>query len=145
MVYLCLPTESKNDVAHFATGGNKFHFYTAHKSAQLSYKETAMSAIDSKHMLEIINILPQNFPAKDGRAAGTIYKAQCLMHGGDGGVVVGQLLIPKTLIETTAGKYLAEFELAVDYKMNVVPRVTALHPWSKPVQSPSAPLSPKTP
>jgi hypothetical protein len=96
-----------------------------------------MSAIDNKHLLEIVNVVPQNYPAKDGRAAGTIHKAQCLMHGGDGGVLIGQLMLPKHLIETPPGKYLAEFELAVDYKMQVVPRVTVLHPWAN-RQQPSA-------
>jgi hypothetical protein len=101
-----------------------------------------MSAIDNKHLLEIVNIVPQEYPAKDGRAAGKIFKAQCLMHGSDGGVLIGQLMLPKHLIETPPGKYLAEFELAVDYKMQVVPRVTVLHPWASRQPVPAADQKP---
>lgn len=90
-----------------------------------------MSAIDNKHLLEIINVVTQEYPAKGDRKAGTMFKAQCLFHGGDGGVMVGQMLLPKELKETTPGKYLAEFELGVNYKLEVVPRITALHAHGK--------------
>lgn len=92
-----------------------------------------MSAIDNKHLLEIIGVIPQEYPPKNGRPGGVIHKAQCVFHGGDSGVQVGQLLLPQNLKDTPPGKYLAEFELGVNYKLEVVPKITLLHPHGKSV------------
>lgn len=94
-----------------------------------------MSAIDNKHLLEIINIVPQAYEAKNGRAAGTMYKAQCVCHGGDEGIVIGQLVLPRHLKDTKPGKYLAEFRLGVNFKLEVVPMITALHVFEGPVHA----------
>jgi hypothetical protein len=87
-----------------------------------------MSAIDNKHLLEILQVLPAKIAAKGDRKEFTLHKAQCVFHGGEQGVQVGQLILPDSMKDTTAGKYLAEFELAVNYKLEVIPRIIALHP-----------------
>lgn len=104
-----------------------------------------MSAIDSKHLIEIIAINVQSGTAKKTGNPYAIHKAQCVVRGPDNSVQIGELNLPKELAEKTPpGKYLAEFELGVSFERLVVPRITSLHPWgdNRP-QSASAGSAPK--
>lgn len=87
-----------------------------------------MSAIDNKHLIEIIAINEDSGTSKRTGNPWKMYKAQCVVRGPDGVVKIGELILPKQLAETTKpGRYLAEFELDVSFERLVVPRITALH------------------
>jgi hypothetical protein len=87
-----------------------------------------MSAIDNKHLIEIVAINEASGISKKTGNAWTMHKAQCVVRGPDNSVVIGELMLPKELaLTTTPGKYLAEFELGVSFERIVVPRITALH------------------
>lgn len=89
-----------------------------------------MAAIDNKHLLEILNVVVQSGTSKKSGNPFTLHKAQCVFHGGADGMQIGQLILaPKIAEVTKPGKYLAEFELGVNFNLEVVPRITALHPW----------------
>jgi len=94
-----------------------------------------MSAIDNKHLIDIVAISHAAGISKKTGNAWEMYRAQCVVSGPDNTVKVGELLLPNTLKDTTPGRYLAEFELDVSFDRLVVPRITALHPHgsNKPV------------
>jgi hypothetical protein len=88
-----------------------------------------MSAVDNKHLLEILAVNLQKGISKKTGNPYEIYKAQCVVKGPDQSIQVGELNLPKHLKETTPGKYLAEFELGVNVERLLVPVITNLHPW----------------
>lgn len=94
-----------------------------------------MSAIDNKHLVEIIAINKESGIAKKSGNPWEMWKAQCIVRGPDGVTKIGELILPKTLTNTAPGKYLAEFELDVSFERVVVPRITALHAWALPAGS----------
>lgn len=87
-----------------------------------------MAAVDNKHLIEIIAVNKSGGISKKTGNPWEMYKAQCVVKGPDSSVQVGELNLPKHLIETAPGKYLAEFELGVNFDLKVVPVITALHP-----------------
>jgi len=98
-----------------------------------------MSAIDNKHLIDIVGISHASGISKKSGNAWEMYRAQCVVSGPDNAVKVGELLLPNALKDTAPGRYLAEFELDVSFDRLVVPRITALHPHGsgKPVAKPA--------
>lgn len=91
-----------------------------------------MSAIDNKHLIEILAINLQSGVSKKSGLPYAIHKAQCVVRGPDQSTQIGEMNIPKELADKTPpGKYLAEFELGVSFERLVVPRIVALHPWAE--------------
>lgn len=86
-----------------------------------------MSAIDNKHLIEIVSIQESSGISRKTGNPWKMYRAQCVVTGGDSGAKVGELLLPDSLKDTAPGKYLAEFQLDVSFERLVVPRITALH------------------
>ncbi|WP_293781260.1 hypothetical protein [uncultured Oxalicibacterium sp.] len=90
-----------------------------------------MAAVDTKHLINIIAVNKDSGISKRTQQPWEMYKAQCVVRGPDNSVKIGELILPKSLAETTPGDYLAEFELDVSFERVVVPRITALHPHGK--------------
>ncbi|MDO9421056.1 MAG: hypothetical protein Q7T66_10365 [Herminiimonas sp.] len=90
-----------------------------------------MSAVDNKHLIEIIAVNKESGIAKRTGNPWEMHKAQCVVRGPGNSVQIGELILPKDLANTTPGTYLAEFELAVSFERIVVPRITVLHPHGK--------------
>lgn len=86
-----------------------------------------MSAIDNKHLINIVSINTDT-GVKNGKEW-SMPKAQCVVTGPDGKTQIGELLLPKALADTPPGKYLAEVAMSVNYQRQVVPVVTALHAY----------------
>jgi hypothetical protein len=86
-----------------------------------------MSAVDNKHLIEVLAVNVQRGTAKKSGNPYEIHKAQCVIKGPDGVIQIGEMNLPKHLIETKPGKYLAEFELGVNFDRLVVPVITNLH------------------
>lgn len=98
-----------------------------------------MSAVDNKHLVEIVAINVQKGDSKKTGRPYEIHKAQCVVTGPDGAMSIGELNLSKELAVSTApGKYLVEFELAVSYERMVIPRIIALHAHSGGRVSPGA-------
>jgi hypothetical protein len=106
-----------------------------------------MSAIDNKHLIEIIAVNLEGGTTKNGPNAGKPWemrKAQCVIKGPDNSVKVGVLTLPKVMQEPKPGRYLAEFELGIDFDNKVIPLLTALHPFdNKNSSTPAAAAAPK--
>lgn len=91
-----------------------------------------MSAVDNKHLIEIIAINVDGGISKKTGLPWQMHKAQCVVRGPDNSIQIGELLLPRDLAEnTTPGNYLAEFELGVSFERVIVPRITVLHPHGK--------------
>lgn len=101
-----------------------------------------MPAVDTKHLINIIAVNKEGGISKKTGNPWEMYKAQCVIRGPDNSVKIGELILPKTLAETTPGDYLAEFELDVSFERVVVPRITALHPHGN-KSAPAAAQAPK--
>lgn len=86
-----------------------------------------MAAIDSKHLVEILAVNRESGTSKKTGNAWEMFKAQCIITS-DNRTKIGELIMPKHLVDTTPGKYLVEFELDVSFDRVVVPRIIALHP-----------------
>jgi hypothetical protein len=100
-----------------------------------------MSAVDNKHLIEILAVnKASGISGKTGKPW-EILKAQCIVKGPDNSVQVGELNLPKSLLETTPGKYLAEFELGVNFDLKVIPVITKLHPHGDAANKPAAAAS----
>lgn len=102
-----------------------------------------MSAIDNKHLINILAINTDTGISKKTGNAWSMPKAQCVVTGPDGVVKIGELILPKALAETKPGQYLAEFELDVSFDRVVVPRITALHPFAAKTAQPVQPATAK--
>lgn len=89
-----------------------------------------MSAIDNKHLINIVAVNKESGVAKKTGNAWEMSKAQCVITGPDGSTKIGELILPKSLADTQPGKYLAEFQLAVSYERVVIPQIIALHPYN---------------
>lgn len=89
-----------------------------------------MSAIDNKHLINIVAVNVESGIAKKTQNPWTMHKAQCVITGPDGSTKIGELILPKALADTPPGKYLAEFQLAVSFERVVVPQIIALHAYS---------------
>lgn len=87
-----------------------------------------MPAIDNKHLLNIIAINVEEGISKKTGQPWKMHKAQCALVGPDGKTQIGELNLSRALADTQPGKYLAEFELAVNYERLVVPQIVMLHP-----------------
>lgn len=87
-----------------------------------------MSAIDNKHLINIVAVNKESGIAKKTGNAWEMHKAQCVVTGPDGSTKIGELILPKALADTKPGKYLAEFQLAVSFERIVIPQIIALHP-----------------
>lgn len=87
-----------------------------------------MAAVDNKHQLQILAVNLSEGKSKRTGNDWRMHKAQCVMQGPDGSVQVGELLLPKSMAHVPPGKYLAEFELGINYDRLVVPVLTQLHP-----------------
>lgn len=101
-----------------------------------------MSAIDNKHLIEIVSVQESSGVSRKTGSPWKMYRAQCVVTGGDKGAKVGELLLPDTLKETQPGKYLAEFQLDVNFERLVIPRITALHPHASAAPRPQQKSSP---
>lgn len=97
-----------------------------------------MSAIDNKHLIEIVSVQEASGISRKTGNPWKMYRAQCVVTGGDSGAKVGELLLPDSLKDTSPGKYLAEFQLDVSFERLVVPRITALHPHGANANRPQA-------
>lgn len=101
-----------------------------------------MPAVDNKHLIEILVVNESNGVSKKSGQPWRMFRAQCIVRGPDNSVQIGELNLPDALSKTPPGKYLAEFELGVNFERLVVPRITALHAYgetaSKPI--PKAPV-----
>ncbi len=97
-----------------------------------------MSATNT-NWINIINVISRSGISKKTGLPWTMNFAQCVLIALDGELKIGKLLLPKALNDTKPGEYLASFQLDVDYETDVVPVITALHPYnaSKPVAKPS--------
>ncbi len=89
-----------------------------------------MSAIDNKHLIEIIAVNKDAGISKKTGNAWEMHKAQCIVRGPDGLVKIGELILPKAMADVPPGKYLAGFELDVSFERIVVPRIVELHAWT---------------
>jgi hypothetical protein len=89
-----------------------------------------MSAVDNKHLIEILAVNKSSGIAKKTGNPWEMWKAQCVVKGPDQSIQIGELNLPKSLVDTAPGKYLAEFELGVSFERMVVPMITKLHAWS---------------
>lgn len=89
-----------------------------------------MSAIDNKHLLNIVAVNKESGIAKKTGNPWEMHKAQCVVTGPDGSTKIGELMLPKALADTPPGRYLAEIQLAVSFERLVVPQIIALHPYN---------------
>jgi hypothetical protein len=89
-----------------------------------------MSAIDNKHLINIVAVNKESGIAKKTGNPWEMNKAQCVVTGPDGSTKIGELMLPKALADTQPGRYLAEFQLAVSFERLVVPQIIALHPYN---------------
>lgn len=100
-----------------------------------------MSA-DQKHHVRIVGFKTIDYKNKKTGAPEQMKLAQCVVTSEtvDKGpqVVVGELVMPKTLHETPVGEYLAEFELAVGQDLRIGSRLVKLHPFGQRAAGPSS-------
>ncbi|UVA77930.1 cellulose synthase [Pandoraea commovens] len=87
----------------------------------------------SKQKLIIIDITRlEGISSKTGRPY-DMRTAQCVLYQstseGDQ-AVVGRVMLPDGLKETTKGEYLAEFAFTQSMDGHLVPRIVALHPYA---------------
>jgi len=89
----------------------------------------------STNWINIINVISRSGISKKTGLPWTMNFAQCVLIALDGELKIGKMLLPKALNDTKPGEYLASFQLDVDYETDVVPVITALHPYNsgKPV------------
>ncbi len=87
--------------------------------------------------INIINVISRSGISKKTGLPWTMNFAQCVLVALDGELKIGKLLLPKALNDTKPGEYLASFQLDVDYETDVVPVITALHPYNKPTAKPA--------
>jgi hypothetical protein len=95
-----------------------------------------MSAVDNKHLIQILAVNKSSGISNKTGKPWEMWKAQCVVNGPDSSIHVGELSLPTALRETTPGKYLAEFELGVNYDLKVIPLIVKLHPFGD-TKSPS--------
>jgi hypothetical protein len=102
-----------------------------------------MSA-DTKHHVTILGYKVIDFRNKKDGSPGQLKLAQCIVKSrteekGDQ-IVVGELMMPKHLMDVPTGEYLAEFELSVGQDLRIGSRLTHLHPYavSKPAAAAAA-------
>jgi hypothetical protein len=100
-----------------------------------------MSAVDNKHLIQILGVKVDSGISKRTQQPWEMRKAQCAVTGPDGSIQVGVLMLPKAWKEDPVpGKYLAEFELGIDFENRIVPVLTKLHSFNDAAKpSPSAP------
>lgn len=88
--------------------------------------------MDNKHHVQIVGFKTIDYRNKKTGAPEQMKLAQCVVTSetADKGqqIVVGELVMPKSLHETPVGAYLAEFELAVGQDLRIGSRLTKLHP-----------------
>jgi len=84
----------------------------------------------STNWINIINVISRSGISKKTGLPWTMNFAQCVLVALDGELKIGKLLLPKALNDTKPGEYLASFQLDVDYETDVVPVITALHPYN---------------
>jgi len=80
--------------------------------------------------INIINVISRSGISKKTGLPWTMHFAQCVLVALDGELKIGKLLLPKALNDTQPGEYLASFQLDVNYETDVVPVITALHPFT---------------
>lgn len=100
-----------------------------------------MSAVDNKHLIEILAVNPEGGVSKKTGLPWQMYKAQCVIKGPDNSIKIGELNLSDKMKDTAPGKYLAEFELGVSFENKVIPLLTKLHPYgdtAKPAPAPAA-------
>ncbi|MFJ9450272.1 hypothetical protein [Herbaspirillum sp. NPDC101397] len=101
--------------------------------------------MDTKHLLRIVGykIIPyrnkKTGAPEEIRLAQTIVTSESVEKGQQ--VLVGELMMPKSLWDTPAGEYLAEFELAVDQTLRIGARISKLHPYGQGASVASKPVS----
>lgn len=110
-------------------------------------------SVDSKHRVNIVDFKVIPYTNKKTQAKEEMRLAQCIVTSekmilnADGSqrmeeqVIVGELMMPKHLVDTVKGEYLAEFELAVGQDLRIGSRITKLHPYgvtAKPVPAAAA-------
>lgn len=88
-----------------------------------------MAAVDNKHMIEILAVNPESGVSKKTGMPWQMYKAQCVIKGPDNSIKIGELNLNSSMKDTAPGKYLAEFELGVNFDNKVIPLLTKLHPF----------------
>jgi len=107
-----------------------------------------MSSLDQKHHVRIVGFKAIDFKNKKTGLPDQLRLAQCVVtsqHPEKGEqVVVGELMMPKDLISTPVGEYLAEFELSVGQDLRIGSRLTKLHPFGSNAPRAQSPVSEKS-
>ena len=86
-----------------------------------------MAAVDNKHLIEILAVNHESGIGKKTGQPWEMWKAQCVIKGPDNSIKIGELTLSKSMKDTPPGRYLAEFELGVNFDNKVVPLLTKLH------------------
>lgn len=88
--------------------------------------------MDQKHLVQIVGFKAIDYKNKKTGAPEQMKLAQCIVtsESAEKGqqIVVGELMMPKSLHDTPPGQYLAEFELAVGQDLRIGSRLIKLHP-----------------
>lgn len=98
--------------------------------------------MDNKHHLQILGYKTIDYKNKKTGAPEQLKLAQCVItsktEGQPDQIVIGELMMPRPLHDTTPGNYLAEFELAVGQDLRVGSRLARLHPLNAKPQAKAA-------
>ena len=90
-----------------------------------------MAAVDNKHMIEVLTTKVEEGISKKTGMPWVMRKVQCIVRGPDNSLVVGVLSLPRGFEDVVPGKYLAEFELGIDFDNKVIPLLVKLHPFGE--------------
>lgn len=85
-----------------------------------------MPAIDNTP-LQILSVNQQPYKGKAGKPDGVMYKAQCVLMVA-GVTKIGELFLPRDLVNTEPGFYFGEYVIDSDYSKEVRPMLIGLHP-----------------
>lgn len=80
----------------------------------------------AKHMLEILYVQPKDGISKKSGGEYHLRLAQCVVHMPTGEKLIGELSLPRELAETEPGRYIGEFEIAIDREKRIGSRLVAL-------------------
>jgi hypothetical protein len=103
-------------------------------------------SIDNMHMIEVLAVNVQSGTSKKTGNGYTLYKAQCVIHGPNQSLQIGELFLKEEIAKgVVPGKYLADCELYVNFDREVALRVVAMQPWgvagAKPAATGSTPVA----
>lgn len=105
--------------------------------------------MDQKHHINIAGFKIIEYRSKRTGLPEQMKLAQCVVTSQDEEkgevIVVGELVLPKSMHDATAGQYLAEFELSVGMDLRIGARLTKLHPVAPVALVPPVPPVPPPP